>query len=81
MVQCVPKLTGTVPRDFRLQVFYMNQFPPSPDYTIRVVLNFFENLQEIFSAQGAPPVSLTPVANGKNLQPEKFAVCLLDTFG
>jgi hypothetical protein len=27
---------------------------------------------EIFAAQGAPPVSLTPVANGKNLQIEKF---------
>jgi hypothetical protein len=25
-----------------------------------------------FAAQGAPPVSLTQVANGKNLQSEKF---------
>jgi hypothetical protein len=23
-------LKGTVPRDFRLLVFFMNQFPPSP---------------------------------------------------
>jgi hypothetical protein len=29
---------------------------------------------EIFAAQGAPPVSLTPVANGKNLQSEKFSL-------
>jgi hypothetical protein len=27
---------------------------------------------EIFTAQGAPLVSLTTVANGKNLQVEKF---------
>jgi hypothetical protein len=27
-------LKGTVPRDFRLQVFYMDQYPQAPDYTI-----------------------------------------------
>jgi hypothetical protein len=27
---------------------------------------------KILAAQGAPPVSLTPAANGKNLQSEKF---------
>jgi hypothetical protein len=32
---------GTVPRDFRLLVFFMNQFPPSPEYTIKAVSNFF----------------------------------------
>jgi hypothetical protein len=26
---------------------------------------FFQKFAEIFAAQGAPPVSLTPVANGK----------------
>ncbi len=31
-----------------------------------------QKFAEIFAAQGAPPVSLTPVANGKNLQTEKF---------
>jgi hypothetical protein len=36
-------LKGTVPRDFRLQVFYMDQFPQAPDYTIRAVSNFSEN--------------------------------------
>ncbi len=36
---------GTVPRDFRLLVFYMNQFLPTPWVycTIRAVSNFFEN--------------------------------------
>jgi hypothetical protein len=34
------------------------------------------------SAQGAAPVvSLTLVANGKNLQSEKFSLFLLETFG
>jgi hypothetical protein len=34
---------GTVSRDFRLLVFFMNQFPQVPEYTIRAVSNFFEN--------------------------------------
>jgi hypothetical protein len=65
-------LKGTVSRDFRLLVFFMNQFPPS----IRVYhyghFKFFRKFAGIFAAQGAPPVSTTPVANGKNLQAEKF---------
>ncbi len=36
---------------------------------------------EIFTAKGAPPVSLITVANGKNLQSEKFSFYLLATFG
>jgi hypothetical protein len=36
---------GTVPRDFRLQVFFMNQFPQAPEYTIRVFSNLQENLR------------------------------------
>jgi hypothetical protein len=34
---------GTVPPNFRLQVFFMKQFPTSPEYTIRAVSNFVEN--------------------------------------
>ncbi len=34
---------GTVPRDFRLLVFFMNQLPPSPWAYRRAVSNFFEN--------------------------------------
>ncbi len=37
----------------------------------RAVLNFFDSA-EIFAAEGAPPMSMIPVANGKNLQSEKF---------
>jgi hypothetical protein len=38
-------LKGTVSRDFLLLVFLMNQLPPSPEYCIRTVSNFFENSQ------------------------------------
>jgi hypothetical protein len=37
----------------------MNQFPPLGLFRI------FRKFVEIFAAQGAPPLSLTPVANGK----------------
>jgi hypothetical protein len=52
------------------------------DYTIRAISNFLK-FAEIFAAQGVPPVSvsLTTVANGKNLQSEKFSLYLLVTFG
>jgi hypothetical protein len=50
----------------------MNQFPPSPEYPIMAVLNFFRKLAGLFTAQGAPQVSLTPVAKGQNFQSEKF---------
>jgi hypothetical protein len=50
----------------------MNQFRPTPEYTIRAVSNFVRKFAEIFAAQGAQPVSLTSVANGKNFQKEMF---------
>ncbi len=39
------KLKGTVSRVFLLLVFFMNQFPPAPEYPIRIVSDFFENLR------------------------------------
>jgi hypothetical protein len=60
-------LKGTVSQDFRLLVFFMNLFPLAPEYTIRAISNF-RKYAEIFTAQDAPLVSLTLVANGKNLQ-------------
>ncbi len=71
-------IKGTVSRDFRLQVFFMIQFPPAPEYPFRTVSNFFENsrrysqlkVHQINSKVSAvkcshylPPVSLTAVAN------------------
>jgi hypothetical protein len=35
----------TVPRDFLLQVFFMNHFLPSPEKNIRVISIFFANLR------------------------------------
>jgi hypothetical protein len=37
---------------------------------------FFRKFAETFAAQGLPPVSLTPVANGKNLQSDKILIIL-----
>ncbi len=63
-----------MPRDFRLQVFFMNLFPTSPWVSYMDRFNFFWKFAEKFAAQRAPPVSLTPVANGKNLRSEKFEI-------
>jgi hypothetical protein len=70
-------LKGTVPREFLLQVFYMDQ----PLIIPLGRFNFFRKYAEIFAAQDAPPVSLTQVANGKNLKSETFSLFLLVLFG
>jgi hypothetical protein len=49
--------------DFRF--FFINQFPPSPLSITLGLFRIFRIFAEIFEAQGEP------VANGKNLQPEK----------
>ncbi len=52
-------------------------FPQAyPEHTIRAVLIFFFNLAEILAAQGAPPVSLTPVANWKKSSIIKVIIIL-----
>jgi hypothetical protein len=53
---------GTVSRDFLLLVFFMNQFPPAPEYSIKTISNFFKKFAEMFASRGAPLVSLIPVA-------------------
>ncbi len=62
------KFKGTVSRDFRLLVFYESVSPKPLSIPLGHVSNFFENFSEIFAAQVASPVSLTPVANWKNLK-------------
>jgi hypothetical protein len=58
-----------VSRDLLLLNFYHESVSP----TIPLgPFGIFKNFSEIFAAQDAPPVSLTPVANGKNLQSEIF---------
>jgi hypothetical protein len=41
----------------------MNQFPPSSRVFRLDRFEFFRKFTEIFASQGAPPVSMTPVAN------------------
>jgi hypothetical protein len=57
-----------VPRDF----------PQDPEYPSRAV---FYKFTKQFAAQGAPLVSLTPVANGEKSSIRKFLNIILDTFG
>jgi hypothetical protein len=45
--------TGTVSRDFLIQVFFMNH----------LITKFFQKSVETSASQGSPPVSTTPVAN------------------
>ncbi len=59
----------------------MNQFPPSPWVYHLGRFNFLRKFAEITAAQGAPPVSLTPMANGKNLQSEKFWLFVWSALG
>jgi hypothetical protein len=63
-LECIVK--WTMPQDFWLQAFYIDQFPPIPWLYYYGRFKFFRKFVEIFAAQGAPPVSLTPVANEKN---------------
>jgi hypothetical protein len=39
----IDPLKGTVPRDFLLQVFFINHLPQAPVNNIRIISNFFEN--------------------------------------
>ncbi len=41
----------------------MNQFPPSPRVSHKDRFEFFRKFAEIFTSQGAPPVSKIPVVN------------------
>jgi hypothetical protein len=53
-------LKGTVSRDFRLHVFFMNQFTPKPlRIPIGPFLTFSKIRRDIITAQGAPQMSLT----------------------
>jgi hypothetical protein len=77
-VSCSRKilLKGTVSRDFFHLVFFMNTFPPASQSIPLGPFQIFSKIAEIFTSQGAPLVSTTPVAN--------FATCfasVVDTGG
>ncbi len=44
---CCNKIKGTVPRNFRLHVFYMNQLPPSPLVFSKGRFEFFRKFAKI----------------------------------
>jgi hypothetical protein len=50
----------------------MNHLSPIRENSIRVVSNFFENSEEIFACQGAPPVPPTLLIPVANLPPESM---------
>ncbi len=64
-------------RDFRLQVFFMNQCPPGPQVFHWGHFEFFWKFAEIFEDEYLSPVSTTPAINcsvvsmkpAKNLSP------------
>jgi hypothetical protein len=58
----------------------MNQFPPSPDYTIRAVSNFFKIRGDIRSSRFATGVNDTG-GRWKKSSNETFLLFLLETFG
>jgi hypothetical protein len=64
---------GTVSRDFLLLVFFLESVSPKP---LIIPLGLFQifskNSWRYLPLKGLPPVSTTPVANGKNLQAEQF---------
>ncbi len=64
-------LKGQCHEIFDFRFFSWISFPQAPLGPFRIFRKF--------AAQGAPPVSLTQVANGKNLQSEKFNY-FLETF-
>ena len=54
---------GSLTRDFRLQVFFMNQCPPGPQVFHWSHFAFFRKFPEIFENFFLSPVSTTPVIN------------------
>jgi hypothetical protein len=56
-------LKGSLTRDFRLQVFFMNQCPPGPQVFHWGHLELFLKFAEIFANESLSPVSLTPAIN------------------
>ncbi len=53
----------TLTRDFRLQVFFVNQCPPGPQVFHWSHFEFFRKFAEIFANYCLSPVSTTPVIN------------------
>jgi hypothetical protein len=80
-------LKGTVSRDFCCSFFSWIIFPQAHENNTRVISIFSQKFAEIFTGQGAPPVSTTPAANfakssaGVVSSGGKFATGVNDTSG
>jgi hypothetical protein len=68
---------GTVSREFRLLVFFMNQFPPTPEYNIRPFQIFLKILGDIRSSRCATGV----VNTGGKWKKSSVINILLTLFG
>ncbi len=76
-ILCQTPLKGSLTREFRLQVFFMNQCPPGPQVFHWGRLEFFWKFAEICANEYLSPVSTTPAINcsavsmtlAKNLSP------------
>jgi hypothetical protein len=73
-----PSLKGSLTRDFRLQVFFMNQCPPGPQVFHWSHFEFFRKFAEIFANYCLSPVSLKLIS-GVNDTGEKFIAGVIDT--
>ncbi len=69
------RLKGQCHEIFCIRFFSWITFVQAPDNNIRIISNFFEKFAEIFASQGAPPVSLTPVANCRRHQRHRRQIC------
>ncbi len=73
-------IKGTVSRDFRLLVFFMNLFPQAPEYTIRAISNFSKIRRDIHSSRCTTGVIDTG-GKWKKSSIIKVLIICLDTFG
>ncbi len=56
-------IKGSLTRDFRLRVFFMNQCPPGSQVFHWGRFEFFRKFAEIFANEYMSPVSTTPAIN------------------
>ena len=65
---------GTVSRDFRLLVFFMNQFPPIPGEYHEGRFEFFQKFAEIFANECLSAVSTTLAKKDKYFEIKFFKI-------
>jgi hypothetical protein len=75
------EVKGSLTRDFRLHVFFMNQCPPGPQVFHCSHFEFFRKFAEILANYCLSPVSMTPVINcsAVSTTTAKFIAGVVDT--